>query len=70
MFCSEFRYHVNWLVEANISEKHAASIFNLEDGDSMLLQDTGFYQALYTGPKLRRTAPPPLPNFISHKDIL
>jgi hypothetical protein len=35
---------VGWLVEANISEKHAFFMFSPEDGDSTFLQNAGFYQ--------------------------
>jgi hypothetical protein len=34
---------VDWLVEANVSEKNAVSIFGPEDGDSNLLRNASFY---------------------------
>jgi hypothetical protein len=61
---------VDWLVEANVSEKHTVSLpatlynpsdsqhghFSPEDGDSTLLQYVGFYQPVHTASKPRRTS--------------
>jgi hypothetical protein len=43
----------DWLVEANVSEKHAVSIFmaeNPEEEDSTLLRNIGFYRPVHTAP--------------------
>jgi hypothetical protein len=41
-------------LDANISEKHTASIFRTENGDSMLLQITGMHLLDYTASWPRR----------------
>jgi hypothetical protein len=41
---------VDWLVVPYVSEKHTASIFRAEDGDSI-------YKPVHTGPKFRIKLP-------------
>jgi hypothetical protein len=39
----------------NVSEKHTASIFKAEDGDSMFLRNFDIYLRIYTALNTRRT---------------
>jgi hypothetical protein len=54
---------VDWLVEANVSEKRAVSFFRvkvtsdvIQDEDNMFLQNAGFYQPVYSAHKPQRTS--------------
>jgi hypothetical protein len=47
---------VDWLVEANVSEKRTVAIVSPDVGDSMLIQNVGFYQPVHMAPEPRRTS--------------
>jgi hypothetical protein len=47
---------VDLSVDASVSEKHTAAIFNPEDGDNMFLRNVGMNLSVYTAPKPRRTS--------------
>jgi hypothetical protein len=44
------RHHVDCLVDANVSEMHAVSIFSDEDEESMVLLNVGFYKPVHMVP--------------------
>jgi hypothetical protein len=46
---------VDWLVKANVSEKHTVSIFTPEGGDNMPLRNVGFYQPIHIVIQPKRT---------------